>query len=87
MEQLNEYFDLRLRHMEWLPKYAREILVDENHPMRLAYWVMFASSTNDGWYMRSDYAIKNVQTADDLKKIRAKYNTFMNNNAGFMIRT
>lgn len=87
MEQLNEHFDLRLRHMEWLPKYAREILVDENHPMRLAYWVMFASSTNDGWYMRSDYAIKNVQTADDLKKIRAKYNSFMNNNAGFITRT
>lgn len=85
--QINEYFNLYVQNREWLPKYAREILRDENHPMRLAYWVMFASTTQDGWYMGGSYTIKDVQTADDLKKIRARYNSFMNNNAGFITKT
>lgn len=70
----------------WKPEWAREILKDENHPMRLNYWIMFASSTSDGWYLNQTYKIKEVQTKDDLRKIRARYNSFMNNNAGFVIK-
>ena len=32
----------------WNPEWAREILKDENHPMRLNYWIMFASTTSEG---------------------------------------
>ena len=70
----------------WRPEWAREILKDENHPYRLNFWVMFASSTSDGWYMNQSFAIKEVQTKDDLRKIRARYNSYINNNAGFMIK-
>lgn len=70
----------------WKPEWAREILKDENHPYRLNFWVMFASSTSDGWYMNQSFAIKEIQTEDDLRKIRARYNSYINNNAGFMIK-
>jgi len=68
----------------WKPEWAREVLKDENHPYRLNFWIMFAASTHDGWYLNQTYTIKEVQTKDDLRKIRARYNSFMNNNAGFM---
>ena len=87
--EMHNYFCERegLNHWApWKPEWAREILKDENHPYRLNYWVMFASSTNDGWYMNQSFAIKEIQTKDDLRKIRARYNSFMNNNAGFMIK-
>ena len=70
----------------WRPEWAREILKDENHPYRLNFWVMFASSTSDGWYMNQSFAIKEIQTEDDLRKIRTRYNSYINNNAGFMIK-
>lgn len=71
----------------WKPEWAREILKDENHPYRLNFWVMFASSTSDGWYLNQSYKIKDVKTKADLRKIRARYNSYMNNNAGFMIKS
>jgi len=70
----------------WKPEWAREILKDENHPYRLNFWIMFASSTSDGWYLNQSFAIKEIQTKDDLRKIRARYNSFMNNNAGFITK-
>jgi len=69
----------------WKPQWAHEILKDENHPMRLNYWIMFAASTSDGWYLNQTYKIKEVQNKEDLSRIRAGYNSYMNNNAGFMI--
>jgi hypothetical protein len=69
----------------WKPKWTREILKDENHPMRLNFWVMFAATTSDGWYLNQTYKIKEVQNKEDLSRIRARYNSFINNNAGFMI--
>ena len=70
----------------WKPQWTREILKDENHPMRLNFWVMFAATTSDGWYLNQTYKIKEIQTKDDLRKIRARYNSFINNNAGLMIQ-
>ena len=70
----------------WKPEWAREILKDENHPYRLNFWIMFAASTNDGWYMNQTFAIKEVQNKEDLSKIRARYNSYINNNAGFIIK-
>jgi len=71
----------------WKSEWTREILKDENHPMRLNFWVMFAASTSDGWYLNQTYKIKEVQNKEDLSKIRARYNSFINNNAGFMVKS
>ena len=87
--EMQQYFCDRenLHHWSaWQSGWAREILKDENHPYRLNYWVMFAASTSDGWYMNQTYTIKEVQTKDDLRKIRSRYNSYINNNAGFMIK-
>jgi hypothetical protein len=82
-----EYFRQREGYVpQWKPKYTREILKDEDHPMRLNLWVMFAASTSDGWYVNNSYTVKEVQNKEDLIKIRARYNSFMNKNAGFMIK-
>lgn len=71
----------------WKPEWAREILKDEDHPMRLNYWIMFAETTREGWYMNVSYSIKDIKTKDDLRKIRSRYNSYINNNAGFMIKS
>lgn len=87
--EMQRYFCDRenLHHYSaWQSGWAREILKDENHPMRLNYWIMFAEQTRDGWYMNQSYAVKEIQTKDDLRKVRARYNSYINNNAGFMIK-
>lgn len=86
MREIGEYFHAGKRYAPWEPTQAREILKNEDHPMRLAYWVMFASDCNDGWGWNPTYLVKHVQTKEDLQRVRSRYNTWINNNAGFMTK-
>ena len=84
MSEIAQHFHPDERYDAWLPKYAREVLRNEKHPMRVQYWVMFASSCTDGWGWNPEILVKQVETPDDLKRVRARYNSFINNNAGFI---
>ena len=74
---------------EFTPTRAREILRSPNHPMRLNYWVLFASSVADhnyssdvgGW--EYTYPVQHVETKEQLQRIKSKFNSFINTNAGF----
>ena len=86
MREIAAYFHPNVRYEAWKPEFTHQILRDESHPMRLNYWVMFAAECSDGWGWNPKYLVKQVETKDDLRRIRARYNTFMNNNAGFMTK-
>ena len=72
------------------PTRAREILRSPNHPMRLNYWVLFASSVADydyaatGW--EYTYPVQHVETKEQLQRMKSKFNSFININAGFMTK-
>ena len=74
---------------EFTPTRAREILRSPNHPMRLNYWVLFTTSVADhnysydagGW--EYTYPVKHVETKEQLQKVKSKFNSFINTNAGF----
>ena len=88
--EMQRYFCDRenLHHYSaWQSGWAREILKDENHPMRLNYWIMFAENTSEGWYLNKSYPIKEIKTKEEFSRIRARYNSYMNNNAGFMVKS
>ena len=72
---------------EFTPTRAREILRSPNHPMRLNYWVLFASSVADYNYTTSGweytYPVQHVETKEQLQKVKSKFNSFINTNAGF----
>ena len=88
--EMQRYFCDRenLHHYSaWQSGWAREILKDENHPMRLNYWIMFAEQTREGWYLNVSYPIKEIKTKEEFSRIRARYNSYMNNNAGFMVKS
>jgi len=72
---------------EFTPTRAREILRSPNHPMRLNYWVLFASSVADYNYTTSGweytYLVQHVETKEQLQKVKSKFNSFINTNAGF----
>jgi len=61
----------------------RKVVANENHPMRLSLWVMFAT---DGYGWNPAYAVKDVQTKDDLRRVRARFNSFINKKLGFMTK-
>lgn len=65
--------------------YLRKVLVNENHPMRLALWVLFASNCTDkDWGFNREYYTKTIQTKEDLQRVQARYNTWVNKSLGFM---
>ena len=67
------------------PADLRKVVRDEDHPMRLTLWVMFASDCTDKmWGMNREYYCKTVQTKEDLQRVRSRYNTFINKQLGFM---
>jgi len=89
-EELREHFGGR--HDTFTPTCAREILRSPNHPMRLNYWVMFTSQIGDSSYdyesrnWEYTYMVKHVETKEQLQKVKNKFNTFINMNAGFMTK-
>ena len=63
----------------------RDIVRNEEHPMRLQFWVQFASSCTDTtWSWTKEYYVKTVETKEDLAKVRSRYNTFINAELGFI---
>ena len=84
MDELRKYLHPEKAWEFWNPEWSRSILRDEDHPMRLHLWVMFASQHHDGWGFNPTYLVKEVQTKDDLRRARAKFNSWINYNAGFM---
>jgi len=84
MDELRKHFYPTTGYQPWNPEWSRAILVDEDHPMRLHLWVQFASQATDGYGWNPTYAVKDVQTKDDLRRVRARFNSFFNTNAGFM---
>jgi hypothetical protein len=89
-EELREHFGGR--HDTFTPTCAREILRSPNHPMRLNYWVMFTSQIGDSSYdyesrkWEYTYMVKHVETKEQLQKVKNKFNTFINMNAGFIAK-
>ena len=84
MDELRKHFYPTTGYQPWNPEWSRAILVDEDHPMRLHLWVQFASQATDGYGWNPSYLVKDVQTKDDLRRVRARFNSFFNANAGFM---
>ena len=76
------------RHDNFTPTCAREILRSPNHPMRLNYWVLFTSQMSEYDYVSGTwtYLVKHVDTKETLQKVKSKFNTFININAGFMTK-
>jgi hypothetical protein len=65
----------------------RNVVADEEHPMRLALWVMFAADCTDRmWGIHREYYCKTVETKEDLQRVRSRYNTFINKKLGFMTK-
>mgnify|MGYP003651731452 FL=1 len=63
----------------------REIVRNEDHPMRLQFWVQFAACCTDNtWSWTKEYYVKTVETKEDLAKVRSRYNTFINAELGFI---
>lgn len=86
MKEIAEYFHPNKRYNSWKPEFAQQILRDEDHPMRLNYWVMFSAECTDGWGWNPKHLVKHVETQDDLRRVKSRYNSWINNNAGFIIK-
>ena len=66
-------------------EFLREVVRDEDHPMRLAMWVMFAAECTDRmWGFNREYYTKTVETKEDLARVRSRYNTWINRNLKFI---
>lgn len=84
-DELRKHFHPLAAYETWNPKWSREILANENHPMRLQYWVYFAAQCENSFNnWNKSYAVKEVETKEDVNRVRSRYNSFVNNNAGFM---
>ncbi len=93
-KELREYYDGQhdvLPEM-FTPKCARKILRSPNHPMRLNYWVLFTTSVADHNYSQDaggweyTYPVQHVETKEQLQKVKSRFNSFINTNAGFMTK-
>ena len=63
---------------------ARALVRDDENSMRLAFWVRFASScANNLWGFNMEYYTQTVKTKEDLARVRASFNTFINKQLGF----
>ena len=56
------------------PELMRKVVMDENHTLRLPMAVDFVSQYS---------TIRNVQSADDVKQVRAQFNRWINKTCGF----
>lgn len=71
------------------PTDLRKVVSDEDHPMRLALWVMFAKNctARASWGDEyRDYYVKTIETKEDLQRVRSGYNTWVNHALGFMTK-
>lgn len=92
LRELREHFGVVDYVSEFTPTRAREVLRSPNHPMRLNYWVMFASHIGESSYDYASmeygytYPVKHVETKEQLQKVKSKFNAFINTNAGFIAK-
>ncbi len=87
--ELQEHFAVRHSPVRGLPKPVdlRKIVSDEDHPMRLSLWVLFAGDcTESEWGTDRKFYCKTVETKEDLQRVRSRYNTFINKKLGFMTK-
>jgi hypothetical protein len=69
------------------PADLRKVVSDEDHPMRLPLWVMFAGDCTDSeWGINREFYCKTVETKEDLARVRSRYNAFINKQLGFITK-
>tara|TARA_R110002110_G_scaffold387537_1_gene599512 strand:+ start:166 stop:1260 length:1095 start_codon:yes stop_codon:yes gene_type:complete len=69
-------------------KIGREIVRDDQHTARLAFWVHFASNCYEAgegsWSFKSTPLLKRLETKEDVSTVRSRFNTFINTELGFV---
>ena len=69
-------------------KIGREIVRDDQHTARLAFWVYFASNCYEAgegsWSFKSTPLLKRLETKEDVSTVRSRFNTFINTELGFV---
>ena len=69
-------------------KIGREIVRDDQHTARLAFWVYFASNCYEAgehsWGFHSTPLLKKLETKEDVSTVRSRFNTFINTELGFV---
>tara|TARA_B110000858_G_scaffold51037_1_gene59123 strand:+ start:1988 stop:2494 length:507 start_codon:yes stop_codon:yes gene_type:complete len=77
----------------WRPanaKIGREIVRDDQHTARLAFWVEFASNCYEAgehsWRFNSTPLLKKLETKEDVSTVRSRFNTFINKELGFVTK-
>tara|TARA_R100000479_G_scaffold153852_2_gene89797 strand:+ start:71 stop:1174 length:1104 start_codon:yes stop_codon:yes gene_type:complete len=68
------------------PKLFKEVLKNEQHEMRLHYWVNFALQCYEGWWNDKTFYIQNIDSQETLTKVQRQYNNWINTQAGFVTK-
>jgi len=72
------------------PKIGREIVRDEQHPARVAFWVDFAkgcySPSEMSWAIMSAPLLTKIETKEDVAYVRSRFNAFINKELGFITK-
>tara|TARA_B110000037_G_scaffold66819_1_gene81235 strand:+ start:441 stop:1526 length:1086 start_codon:yes stop_codon:yes gene_type:complete len=71
-------------------KIGREIVRDDQHTARLAFWVYFAMNCYEAgeysWSFNSTPLLKKLETKEDVSTVRSRFNTFINKELGFVTK-
>jgi len=69
-------------------KIGREIVRDDQHTARLAFWVYFAGNCytagEGSWSFNNTPLLKKLETKEDVSTVRSRFNTFINTELGFV---
>ena len=66
------------------PTELRRVLRDGDHPLYLSLWIDFAANCKSDEWRNPEYYTKTIETKEDLQRVRARYNTWVNKKLGFM---
>jgi hypothetical protein len=71
-------------------KIGREIVRDDQHTARLAFWVGFAKNCygvgEHSWSFNNTPLLKKLETKEDVSLVRSRFNTFINKELGFVTK-
>lgn len=78
-------------HIHWAteyvaPKLFKKVLKDQQHSLRLAYWLNFALRCHEGWWQNRTYYIQNIDSQETLTTVKRNYNSWVNSQAGFVTK-
>ena len=78
-------------HIHWAqdyvaPKLFKKVLKSKQHSLRLAYWLNFAARCYEGWWNDKTFYIQNINSQETLTLVRRNYNSWVNNQAGFVTK-